>query len=154
MMVEPSFRRAAAIFLLAPAGQCRQHGVLQAGLLAHPACDLVAIHPRHSDVKEHYGRWRVLRHLQRRRAAEGYPNVVALHPEQHGEAIGGVLIVVNHQEPMARRCGRLRLLFNLPPIILSKSVRRDRESHNEFAAFPQPAAAGRRVAALSGQNPL
>lgn len=53
MMVESGFRRAVAVFLLAPAGQCGQQYVFQARLLPHAACDLVAIHPSHSNVKEH-----------------------------------------------------------------------------------------------------
>ena len=55
MVVEPGFRRAAAVLLLPPAGQRRQHD-FQAGLLPHSAGDLVAVHPRHPDVQEHHVR--------------------------------------------------------------------------------------------------
>ncbi len=101
MVVETSFRRAAAIFLLSPARERRQHNFLQAGLLSQPACDLVTVHARHSDVQED-NIWCIIpRHLERRRAAKGYPDLVALQPEQHDEAVGGVLVVINDEQSVA-----------------------------------------------------
>ena len=139
MMVEPGFRRAAAIFLLSPAGQRRQHNVLQAGLLPQPASDFVAVHPRHPDVEEYDIGRIALRHLQRRRAAVGYPDLVALQLEQHGEAIGGVLIVIHDQQPMARRRRRPLRLLSRPLVMTSfNRMHRDRQPHDEFAPLPSP----------------
>lgn len=81
MVVEAGFRRLPPILLLAPAREGRQHDILQAWLLSHPACDLTAVHAGHSDVQEH-SVWRIAsRHLQRGRAVVRDPYFMALQPE-------------------------------------------------------------------------
>ena len=71
------------------------------GSCRSPPSDFVAVHPRHSDVEEHHvGRYDVAS-SNADRAVVGDPNLVALQPQQHGEADGGVLVVINHQEPAA-----------------------------------------------------
>ena len=85
--------------------------LLQARLLPHPACDFVAVHARHPDVEEDHVRAVRRCQLQRRRAVVGDPDLVALQPQQHGEAHGGVLVVVHHQQSVAGRTDGSCLLF-------------------------------------------
>ena len=77
--------------------------VLQAGLLAQSPGHFVAVHARHPDVEEHHLRSVALRQFQGGGAVVGHPDLVALQPQQQGEAVGGVHVVIDHQQPTARR---------------------------------------------------
>lgn len=102
MVIEARCRRAATIFLLAPAGERRQDRLPQTGQLSQSAGDLVPIHARHTYVEENHG-WAVVRYqVEGFGAAEGDSNLVALEPQKSRETRGGVLIVVHDQEPVAR----------------------------------------------------
>ena len=96
MVTKARFAGATTVFFLTPACQRRQNNFLQARHLPYPACDLVAVHSRHSNVQEHCIRCLSLQHFKRRRPTMGHPDLMALQLEQHRQTNGSVLVVIDH----------------------------------------------------------
>ena len=71
---------------------------LNSGFSRKALGDLVAVHPRQADVQQHHlgpkGRGR----LQGRRAGAGHLHVVAVQPQQHAQAVGGVNVVLHNKD--------------------------------------------------------
>ena len=99
VMVKPNLLSPATIIGLTPASQCHKHGSLEPVLRSEPACNFVAVHPRHSQVQQDDLRSIFPRGFDRTRTIVGGPYVVPRQEEQFGEAVGRVPVVVHNQNP-------------------------------------------------------
>jgi hypothetical protein len=80
-----------------------QHGLIHVKLRPQAAGDLIAIHARQADVEQDQLGPEDASRLQRGRAVERDPRLMPLEAEQHSHALGGIRIVVDHQDPQACR---------------------------------------------------
>jgi hypothetical protein len=112
VMVEAAVARAAPVFFLAPAGQRHQHRALLAWFGAQAARHFEAVHAGHAQVEQDGVRGEAPRRFQPGRAVPGGVHLGAGGLEQHGQRLGGVVVVVHHQHAPAfqRRFAAIGLL--------------------------------------------
>ena len=101
VVIEAGLVRAAAILVLAPAGQGDDGGPLQAGLAAEPAADLVAVHAGHADIEQDELGAEVDRLAQGGRPVVGHADLLPGQLQQHAQAHGRVNVVVHDQYAVA-----------------------------------------------------
>ena len=73
------------------------------GILAKPSCDFVSVHTRQSDVHQHDFRTEPPNRLERLLAVVADFDIVAIQLQDHGQALCGRDVVVNHQDASRRR---------------------------------------------------
>ena len=78
-------------------------GCRMPGTLAQLPRDVVAVHVRQPDVQQHHIGLELRRAGQRAGAVVRDQDLVAHHPQEFGERVGGVPVVVHHQHAPRRR---------------------------------------------------
>jgi hypothetical protein len=61
--------------------------------------DLVAIQARHTYVEHRHVRTNGIDDIERRRAIVRHADLMAIHPQQHGKALGRIAIVIRDNYP-------------------------------------------------------
>lgn len=141
MEVEPGLAAAAPVVLVPPTGQRHEHGPLEGRLCAEPPGDLVAAHTGEPDVEERQIGAESPGHVQGVGAVMGDRGAVAPKFEQRCDRLGGVLVVVDHEDSVARAhpfvyvAGRRRRRCR-------RVVRGEREPDDEGAPRPWARAVG------------
>jgi len=100
VVVEARFARTAAIFLVSPAGDGDEHHVASLRP-ANPLGHIVAVDLRQRDVEQHDLGREIQRLVDRFLAVVGHAHVVAQRLQEHGEAVGRVGVVVNHENAVS-----------------------------------------------------
>jgi hypothetical protein len=97
------------VFLLAPPGNRHEKDLRPVGTGPDPARELISIHVRHADIQQR-GIWRCpVEHLQGCLTVVRDDDVVAIQPQEHGETLGRVVVVVGDQDtPTPLAIGRAR----------------------------------------------
>src|SRR6516162_8524649 len=97
-MIEARIQGSPLIFVLPPASQGDKNEVFAPWLLTHSTRDLVAIHVRQADIKDHYLGLVLRRRGQRLQAVRGRANFMPHEREHHGQALNGIPVVVHNQD--------------------------------------------------------
>jgi hypothetical protein len=153
-MVKARCRRALAILRLSPAGHRDELDVLKLRARSKCAGQFAAIHLRHAQIQEGDGGRFAFGLDECRRAIVSRAHDLSLQAQQHGEAVGGVFIVIN-DEHAARR--KLRLLVRRLAMVLPVPVSVDddeRQANDELAAGIAAGAVRFDRAAMQFDEPL
>src|SRR5207253_7951004 len=112
VVVEARLAGLELVVFLAPAGDRDQQHVAAAAL-AHVARDVIPRELRQADVQERHGGLELVRGRDRLGAVVGDAHLVPHHPEQGGEAVGGILVVVDDEDARVRFGGGRRHALRL-----------------------------------------
>src|SRR5438445_7246283 len=97
-MVESGLEREALVLLASIAGERDEHYAPEGRLRPQPACELVAVHSGQPDVAQDQLGIPALRGVECGDPVEGDPDLVTPEPEQRGETLGRVLVVLDDED--------------------------------------------------------
>src|SRR5690606_40649382 len=106
MVIEPGFARLLPVHLPAIAGQRHENGAAKLRMFSHTSRNLVAVDFGQADVEKNRVRMKIGGDLHSTRSIVGNLDLVVRLPEQHGQALGRVEVVVDYQD--AKLPGGLR----------------------------------------------
>src|SRR5262245_25279413 len=98
MMIKTGLPRADAILLVAPAGECHKR---EPGWIfgPEPPGDLIAIHSGHSKIEKDQIRLIGRYGFEGLHAAKGSLGIMPTQAKEHGQALGGIDIVIDDENP-------------------------------------------------------
>src|SRR3569833_906323 len=143
MRIESGGSGAHAVRLLIPAGKRNQRHTLRSGLLAQAPCGFITVHAGHAEfVLNDFGT-EARNGFQRRPAIVSSLRISFYAAQQCGEAVGGISVVVHHENAIKQPLWALWLRgAGVAPRM------RQRTAHDEFGSAASAGAQGFDAAAM------
>lgn len=132
VMVKARGERLSLVSVLSPTRNGNERDSSTEGTLANPASNIIAAHPRHTDVQEDNSWLPADKSVERLFTSVHDRNVMAIHLQKHCETRPRVVVVIRDEHPSRHRlCGNgTKRLFLLGGAGLSK-----RQPHDKFTAL-------------------